>query len=128
MGMFIREEKSRYDEAKSQFLRENGLTGTDIPADKKAAWSKFVENKNSYSYNGADYKRVPTTAPSAFKNKARIIRWMSFWVISALWSLVDDFITGIFRRIYQQIATMLQNMADRQFSNVKDDFDTPPKD
>jgi hypothetical protein len=126
-GLFIRDEKSRYDEAKSQFLRENGVTGTEIPADKKAAWAKFVENKNSYSYNGPDYKKVPTTAPSALKNKARIIRWMSFWVISAAWSLVDDFITGIFRRIYQRIATTLQNMSDRQFSNVKDDFDTPPK-
>ena len=61
-------------------------------------------------------------APQARTNKSRILRWMTFWPLSALWTLIDDPIREAFRKIYDQISGRLQRISDRMFADLETDL------
>lgn len=61
-------------------------------------------------------------APLASDNKAKIVRWISFWPASMLWSLVDDFVRRVAIAIYNFIAEHLQGMSDKAFEGIRDEL------
>jgi hypothetical protein len=56
--------------------------------------------------------------PQAKNEKARITRWMSFWPMSALWTLINDPIRRAFEEIYHLISKALQEISDAAFADV----------
>jgi len=48
--------------------------------------------------------------PSAAKSKDMILRWMSFWPWSMVWTLINDPIKKAFRAIYRKIQSLLQSL------------------
>lgn len=51
-------------------------------------------------------------------NKERIINWMIYWPISAIWTLINQPIRKIFNRIYTGVEKQFQRISD----NVTDGF------
>lgn len=112
--LFCHDALEEYEERRAKFFEINGL-----PRDTKVVPPEFrTKWRDSHYY---------VELPQVKHHKIQIIRWMSFWVISMIWSFINDFVKRIFRTIYQRMATYLQGIADRMFSTVKDDFDIPPK-
>lgn len=64
----------------------------------------------------------PRQVPLARENKGHIILWMSMWFPSMISSLFSDFVKRIFKTIYYRIASQLQNISDRAFKGISDDF------
>ena len=119
--IFIRDRLEEYEELRDEFLRNKGLTeGTTVPQQFRREWKENLERNRSYSLHG----RSLADAPRARDNKSRILRWMSFWPVSLLWSFLDDFVKRIFRSIYQRIHNFLQRIADNMWakSTVADDL------
>jgi hypothetical protein len=118
--IFCRDRKEEYDDAKAEFLAAKGHPGAKVvPVELRAEWKELLE--------GRAYSRGRTLAdtPRVRDNKARVMRWMTFWPVSLIWSLINDFVKRVFRTIYQKIAGILQQIADNVFGSVKDDLEIP---
>ena len=60
---------------------------------------------------GARFK-VPLTIK---EHKARLMSWMTYWPMTALWTLIDDPIRRVFSWFYNGVAKGFQNYSDRAF-------------
>lgn len=120
--IFARDCLEEYEELRDNFLRNKNLpAGTTVPQAFRREWKQNLDRNRDRSYNGY---RTLAEAPRARDNKSRIMRWMSFWPVSMLWSFLDDFVKRVFRTIYQRIHNFLQRIADNMWakSTVADDL------
>jgi len=117
--IFCRDRLEDYEEARDIFLNENKVpAGTKVvPVELRLAWKAILEK----SFKTASLVDVPQVRT----HKAKIIRWMTFWVISIIWSFINDFVKRIFRTIYQKISNFLQGISDKMFRSVKNDLEIP---
>jgi uncharacterized membrane protein (DUF485 family) len=60
--------------------------------------------------------------PSADKNKGRIIFWMSYWPFSGVWTLINDPIT----RLYRRLGALFQKISHSMFAKYKADLADDP--
>lgn len=123
--IFCRDRLEEYEEARDKFLKENNQpTGTKVvPPELRQRWKDYLER--SKSYRDSSTLGQP---PQVRDHKAKIMRWMTFWVVSIIWSFINDFVKRVFRTIYQKLSNFLQTISDNMFGNVKDDFDIPKND
>lgn len=66
------------------------------------------------------YKILPEK-PSAAESKEMILRWMSFWPWSMVWTIINDPIKKAFRAIYRKIQNHLQRIADKAWEGIKEE-------
>ena len=116
--IFCRDRWEEYLEMKEDFLRSKGLPpGTKvIPDEHKLEWTRKLKEHGSYR------GRTLAQSPRVRDNKGKILRWMSFWPVSLIWSLINDFVKRIFKTIYQKIAGFLQRIADNMFAGANEDL------
>lgn len=103
---YVRNERLHYDEEKIRFLQKNEVDGTIIPDKLKSSWTRHAPAK-----------------PSASRSKDKIIRWMTFWPWSAVWTLINDPIKKLFKSIYANIQNLLQKIADSAFAGTEADLE-----
>lgn len=119
--LFVTGENEKYEEAKTQFLKDNKATA--LTQALKVKWTKHVEEgyyaRDSYSYprNAFLYP-----APQARDHKARVLSWMTYWPCSAFWTLLNDPIRRLMRLIYSQISGMLNAISRHAYRNVENDL------
>lgn len=120
--LYCRDRVSKYNGLKQEFLVENGEpAGTKVvPAHLRSLWAEWL--KDHRDSNGKSLGDTPRVRD----NKNRILGWMTFWVISVIWFLINDFVKGIFKEIYQYVAGFLQRIADNMFAHVRDDLQGVP--
>jgi hypothetical protein len=58
--------------------------------------------------------------PSAADSKDMILRWMTFWPWSMIWTLINDPIKKAFREIYSKLQTQFQKIADKAWAGAED--------
>ena len=69
-----------------------------------------------------DVKRqVGNIPPQANDHKARIIGWIAYFPISLFWTICRDFLTSLFKRIYESLAGVFQRISNNQFKGVSHD-------
>ena len=117
-----------YEDAKASFLKSRGVPdGTKVvPVELRAEWKDKL-SRGIYVHDRR-YSEDLSLPPQVRQHKAKIMRWMSFWVISMIWSFINDFVKRVYRTIYQKMAGYLQAIGDRMFGNVKADFEVPTDD
>lgn len=121
--IFCRDRLEEYEETKKEFLRSKGLENTKkVPPEHRAEWKRRLEQNTSYR------GRTLADPPRVRDNKGRILRTMTFWPISLIWSMINDFVKRVFKEIYRKIAGYLQRIADNMFRGVQDDLDIPEDD
>ncbi len=101
----VRNERDHYDEKKKRFLDSHDEKGPNIPTALKGRWKDIAPDK-----------------PSAAKSKDKIIRWMTFWPWSAVWTIINDPIKKLFKTIYRNIQSLLQKIADSAFEGTEADL------
>jgi hypothetical protein len=116
--VFCRDRWEEYMETKEEFLRSKGLpAGTKVVPDEfKLEWTRKLKQHGEYR------GRTLADTPRVRDNKGKILRWMSFWPVSLIWSLINDFVKRVFKTIYQKIAGFLQRIADNMFAGAQDDL------
>lgn len=114
--LYVKDRLEEYEEVKTDWLRGKGETNTRvIPEALKGEWKTYLQN--SYQY------RSLATAPVVKDNKARVLRWMTFWWVSMVWSLINDFVKRIFKAIYHRMVDTLQAISDRIYAGVRSDLE-----
>ena len=123
--IFCRDRLEEYKELKSEFLRSKGLPENEktIPIEHRVEWKKKLDDAKRYANS-----RNLGEAPLVRSHKAQILRWMSFWPISMIWGLINDFVRRVCKAIYNRISKFLQRVSDNIFSGVQDDLDLPEED
>ncbi len=124
--MFCRDRLEEYEEARDEFLRSMGQpSGTRaVPPELRQQWKEHLRSPDHLGRNRTvDLSKTP----QVHAHKAEILRWMTFWVVSMIWSFINDLVKRVFRMIYQKLANWLQAISDKMFGGVKDDFDIPGK-
>lgn len=119
--MFVRDRLEEYEEYKVEWLEKKGRKGLKIvPDDLKAEWKRELDGQ----YRGYNDKRhkITGTAPSVRDYKAKIMRWMAFWPISMIWSVINDFVKRVFKAIYYQISASMQRISDHLYKSTTADF------
>lgn len=96
---YVKDVRYRYDEAREE----------KAPSMSKKEWAYYVANYG-------------LSKPIASKSKEKILRWMSFWPWSLIWTLINDPVKKAFRAIYQRIQGLLQSIADSAFEGTEGDF------
>jgi hypothetical protein len=100
-----------YLERRTAWLESRGVEDTSsIPDKYKDTWIAHVESSNI---------EVGTKARN---HKTRIIRWICYWPIVLIWSLLDDFIKHMGTLIYRQLAGLFQRVSNSVWRGVDDDF------
>jgi hypothetical protein len=58
------------------------------------------------------------SVPELQENKSRISMWITFWPLSMLLSLMDDFIKRVANEIVEFLHKLYQSMIDKIFKNI----------
>jgi hypothetical protein len=72
----------------------------------------YNEKKRQHNSYGVPEK------PSAADSKDMILRWMTFWPWSAIWTLINDPIKKAFREIFRKLQAQFQKIADKAWEGV----------
>lgn len=115
--IFCRDRLEEYEEARDAFLKRNGQpSGTKVvPPELRKEWKYYLDRTS---------KDIAQT-PQVREHKSKIMRWMTFWVVSIVWSFINDFVKRVFRTIYQKLSNFLQRISDNMFGSMKEDLDIP---
>lgn len=126
--IFCSDKLREYEEFKSEFLKDNGHAGAKVvPEDLRAKFKRCLVDHAPWK---GGCRRDLSQAPLVKEHKARVLRWMTFWWVSLIWSLINDFVKRLFREIYNRIAAFLQHISDAMFNKAGVDADLaePTKD
>ena len=102
---FVLKLRDQYDGMRNKFI-SNGILD-------KAKFSSYLQNSR------IDPNDFP---PRANHNKGRIIFWMTYWPASAVWTIINDPITRMWKVIYHRIGSVFEHMSSSMFSKYQDDF------
>jgi hypothetical protein len=58
--------------------------------------------------------------PKAIQHKRTISHWVLYWPISALWSLIDDFVGKVIRIIVVRIRALYEAITRNAFKNIEE--------
>ena len=80
-------------------------------------WYYFLLNyKDTIDKRNPDWKKW---IPQASSYKGRIIAWMTYWPMSALWTIINDPIRRLFNRLHKKLDKVYQKISDRVFRDEK---------
>lgn len=76
----------------------------------------------SSSRNAKSFKQWATDTgyqiPTAYHNKARIIRWMAYWPFSLVWTLVNDPIRRIWNAVYHWLSDIYDALSRHVYKDL----------
>jgi len=94
-------------EEKERFCRANGiawrgLESTVIPDAKREEWESVIR-----------FGRLKK--PAVGENRWRIMSWMAYWPWSMTWTVVNDPVRKVFRRIFDRLRAVYQRIVDSAY-------------
>jgi len=123
--MFVHSKLEQYTDMRNEWLANKGETSfTEIPDHLKEEWIKYLEGEDTTrgTWHSHPKRRDLLKPPLVRDNKARILRWIGYWPISAMSWAFNDMIRGFCKMIYGRIANWLQGIANSIFEKVKKDL------
>lgn len=108
-------ENQRRHEEQEQFLKQRSLERGQkyTPSEAhKLDFPREIEN------------RLGEIPPLARRHKGEIVSWISYWPISVVWTLLDDFMKKLFNEIYNLFAGVFQRISNSQFKDIQPNGDT----
>lgn len=123
-SFYVKAQRRIYDRLRKKFCAESGITG-EFTLEQKGSW--YLHLRENYRPNkGSTFKHYSSSdstavIPDVTENKAAIIRWMTYWPFSLLFTLLNDPVRRLFEWVYENIGTFLQAMAVRAFHGTEND-------
>jgi hypothetical protein len=82
---------------------------------------EIAKNKGDEVY---EWQNQP---PKAKENSNRIITWMSYWPLSAFWTLIDEPFKRFSKFLYRKTSKIFDTMSDKMFANVNKQYEDAVK-
>ena len=117
---YVLRTRDRYEKFRKNWISENGDIDSRSYIDKNDSRSKAPTTHREQFQKEAH--RFGVLPPKADYNKGRIIFWMTYWPASAVWTIINDPITRMWKVIYNRIGSIFEHMSSSMFSKYQDDF------
>ena len=98
-------------------MTQDGVHDQLFSKDILEKWNEEISGRSPYSF-----PRDARTIPQVQDYKYDILRWLGYWPINLIWTLINDFVKRVSKTIYNMISGMLQSISDKVFSDVRADF------
>lgn len=118
---YVLRTRDQYEKFRKNWISENGDIDGGSYIDKNDSRSKAHTTTRREQFQ-KEAHRVGVLPPKADYNKGRIIFWMTYWPASAVWTIINDPITRMWKVIYQRIGSIFEHMSSSMFSKYQDDF------
>lgn len=63
------------------------------------------------------YQNWRNYIPKVVDNKGKIIAWMTYWPMSALWTIINDPVRRMYDKIYRKLGKVYQKISDNVFKD-----------
>jgi hypothetical protein len=126
-----KDDDEEFRDVRDAWLRDHGLAlidGSVPPAVRKDFLKYLVNNHYRWARHENTYDRdskIVPYWPTWRDNKARIGSWMTWWWIVGPWSLIDDVVRNLFKRIMQMFGGWFDRISNAIHGHMKDNFDLP---
>ncbi len=121
--------REEYLELKHTFFQNNEIDvvnykKTPVPEKLQAQWLAHLRGDTQVGFaRGVPkyinfFKNGKFTPPKIHDYKSTLMLWMAFWPLSALWTLIDDFVKELYEHIYRLLADWLQSLSDKAFAKL----------
>jgi len=104
----IVESTTRINDLKAFVVALSACNG-EMTAELLPFWK---EEEKSFTFYDWFNRRVQIVKPDPGKFKARIISWIVYWPPSLIWTLLNDPLRRIGRRLYDLVASLLKSISD----------------
>lgn len=131
--LFVNRSIELYNESRSKFTEQRGLSAdAEFTPQQKVDWLNQITGYHSHNaafdiYETINFKHASTDASAAAmvdNCKGRILAWISYWPWSLLWTVVDDPLRKICRKIYQSLKGLYVGIAKALLEIVRKDLPT----
>jgi hypothetical protein len=112
-------------EIKYQFLRDNNVTGSDIPQELRVRWEghfSYLLSQYTWRSRGIVCNKTGIVPLHPNDHKEEIYMWMMFLPWSVVWYVFDEPVRKTIRGIYRSIRGFLVSISENAFNGLKDDF------
>lgn len=96
--------------AKRKLLGPAANEDTEIPEDRLSDW--HFMHLATIHYKDRTIGKFPIRA---LEHKERITNWMMYWPISAAWTLLDDFVRNLYKKIYSTLQARYEAITNKIF-------------
>ena len=90
-------ETNRFQLTKERFIEHHSIKGTNIPPEYMDRWDVYMTHAK--------------TDPS--RHKTRFLSWITYWPWSLIWTMINDPLKRLVKRIYQELLGTYQKITDR---------------
>lgn len=112
---YLKQARANYEYEKRVWVarqyKEGSLKGYDVPA------TGPFEMPNELRGNFSRYA-LQNLIPRVSDNKSRIMGWMALWPWSFAWTMVNDPVRTMFKKLYVLIEGTFKRMRDRTFQDI----------
>ena len=131
--LFVNHSIERYRDMRAEFAARLDLSAdAEFTLENKMAWKKWIANYHSHNVNldlaGIinDRNVNPDVAAAAVvdTSKGRILSWIGYWPWSLLWTVIDDPLRKIGRKIYRALKGLYVSIAKTLLEIVRKDLPT----
>jgi hypothetical protein len=121
---YVKSQRRIYDQLRKAFCAEHDITA-DFTDDQKRRWVDYLESH--YRVGRGPFRHYSSSStskviPDVTENKAAILRWMTYWPFSMLFTLLNDPVRRLFEWVYESLGKTLQAMANRAFRGTENDL------
>lgn len=117
---YVLRTRDQYEKFRKTWIAENGDIDGDTYVDRLGSKSHTTTRREMFQKVARSHGVLP---PKADHNKGRIIFWMSYWPASAIWTLINDPITRLWKFVYNRLGALFEHISKAMFSKYADDFD-----
>lgn len=112
--LFVKDKLEEYQHLKSEWLTTKNVTETTVPDTLKEEWGKYI--------NSTAYRQEMCQIPKVRQHKAKIMRWIGYFPISAISWVFNDMVRRFVKIVYEYMHDWLQGIANNVFASIKKDL------
>jgi hypothetical protein len=122
---YAKKQRRAYDRLRAAFFKKNKIEGDELPPEYKERF--FEALKSSYKPNSRGFEHysdqgdADPVIPDITKNKAAFIRWMTYWPLNLLFTLLNDPVRRLFEWLYEVAGKKMQDIANSVFAGTERD-------
>jgi hypothetical protein len=125
-GFYAAHMLADYEAFRRKWIEKNGLIRDEALPKEQLQYGKGTQDTHgSKTWRDrfiSEASQARVGAPNLAANSTRIIFWMSYWPASAVWTLLHDPITHLYRLIYARMINVFNGITTMMFGKYNSDF------
>jgi hypothetical protein len=123
---YAKKQRRAYDKLRATFFRKNKIEGNELPPELKESFFAYLKESYKPNQRGdfrhySDASDADPVIPDITQNKAAFIRWMTYWPLNLLFTLLNDPVRRLFEWLYEVAGVKMQAISNHVFRGTESD-------